>query len=239
MVLNAESLRQEIKYKIFYADLPIFYHWLLTLSDLKQEYAARRVNSLYIDTIDYDFARANMAGLSRRIKVRGRWYDDRTEVESLTGSDRQDLNVVCEIKRKVNSNGDKIIAGRSCLTKDKDSQRHIYSQIEDFCITSSLKNGLKLTKRLKMSAFISYQREYYRSDSIRPLRLTIDKDIRYSSPTSPGCPILLSKGYVIVELKFPPATRAIVAQYMTEFPFRPMRSSKYVQAITQIKKVSY
>lgn len=238
MELKSDSLRQEVKYKVFYSDLSKFYQWLTSQSDFERTFCARRINSLYMDTHNYDFAFANITGQSQRIKVRGRWYGTLgANLQSI--EDKHNCYVQCEIKRKVNSYSDKIIAGSDQFFLPHDFVNDFYPKIEKFCTQASEKYGLKMSKDLKRSAFISYSREYYKSSTVNEFRLTVDEDIRYSQPTSLGSPMLLAKNYLIVEMKFPPNIRELVVRYMETFPFRPVRSSKYVAAITQLKKVSY
>ena len=75
MKLSEDSIRQEIKYKVFFMDVPILYDWLYRQSFFQESYIPRMVNSLYFDTPNYDFASSNMSGESKRIKVRARWYE--------------------------------------------------------------------------------------------------------------------------------------------------------------------
>ena len=74
MKLSQETLRQEIKYKVFFKDIPLLYNWIYAYSLFQESYNPRIVNSLYFDTPNYDFASSNMSGESRRIKLRARWY---------------------------------------------------------------------------------------------------------------------------------------------------------------------
>lgn len=239
MNLNNDSLRQEVKYKISYAELPRFHSWLRDISDLKQAYPPRQINSLYLDTPNYSLARANMFGLSSRIKVRGRWYSEEPDRCATINSHIPETKVSCEIKRKSNSYSDKINAGSQNISLQDKSNIELYSDVEHFCKMACVENGLRYARDLRKSAFICYYRYYYKSNSINQLRLTIDSDVRYSTPISAGRPILLSKDYMIVEVKFPPSIRDLVVRYFEEFPFRTIRSSKYINAITRIKRVPY
>ena len=74
MKLSNDSLRQEIKYKVFFRDISGLYSWLYSSSFFKESYEPRVVNSLYFDTPNYDFAASNMSGESSRIKLRARWH---------------------------------------------------------------------------------------------------------------------------------------------------------------------
>lgn len=239
MELKSDSLRQEVKYKVFFLDLPKFYHWLTSTSDFKQTFCARQINSLYLDTANYDLAFANITGQSKRFKVRGRWYSLLGTSYKSNNIESNELSIKCEIKRKVNSYSDKINVGSCNFINVNNSISDLYTYIETYCIKASEKYGLKNAKYLKKSALISYNREYYESSSINGFRLTVDKNIKYSSPITNGSNILLSKNYFIVEMKFAPNIRPLVVQYLKKFPFRPVRSSKYVAAMAQLKKVSY
>ena len=69
MKLSGQSLRQEIKYKVFFMDLSKLYDWLYKNSFFQESYSPRMVNSLYFDTPNYDFASSNMSGESKKNKA--------------------------------------------------------------------------------------------------------------------------------------------------------------------------
>ena len=58
MFLLKNSVRRELKYKIFIKDIGKFYSWLYN-SPFKRKYDNCNVNSLYYDTINLDFANDN------------------------------------------------------------------------------------------------------------------------------------------------------------------------------------
>jgi hypothetical protein len=49
----------------------------------------------------------------------------------------------------------------------------------------------------------------------------------------------MAKDFVIVELKFNPNSRKKVNAIMKDFPYRQVRSSKFLASIAQIQRVSY
>ena len=51
---------------------------LLNLGFYKQ-YPNREISSIYLDTLNYDYVRENINGVSERKKIRFRWYDDKFE----------------------------------------------------------------------------------------------------------------------------------------------------------------
>ena len=237
MKLSEETLRQEIKYKVFLKDEPILYAWLYGHSFFKESYKSRYVNSLYFDTPNYDFASSNMSGESRRIKVRTRWYGELYEnfLESFL-SDAKVFNF--EVKRKINSLSDKLNIGEIKFKKKDTYLRRaelIQNQLESAC-----SNFLTLsTFKFLSTVFTNYEREYYELNSDSGIRLTIDKNISYSNSKAPSDLILLAKDYIIVELKFHPESRDKINKLMKNFPFRQVRSSKYLSSIAQIQRVSY
>ena len=51
--------------------------------------------------------------------------------------------------------------------------------------------------------------------------------------------MLMAKDFIIVELKFHPEQRNKVNKLMKDFPFRQVRSSKFLSSLAQIQRVSY
>ena len=48
----------------------------LITNGFKEAYSPRLINSIYLDTLNYDFARDNINGVGERKKIRFRWYND-------------------------------------------------------------------------------------------------------------------------------------------------------------------
>ncbi len=237
MKLSSDSLRQEIKYKVFFRDISGLYSWLYSNSFFKESYPPRVVNSLYFDTPNYDFAASNMSGESRRIKLRARWYSeiDSKFIDSFI-LDSQIFNF--EVKRKINSLSDKLNVGKFSY-ENKDDYYNRMNSIEDsmetICKTNPALSGFSLMG----TVFTSYEREYYELSNDSNLRLTVDKNISYCGSKVPSDPILMGKDFVIVELKFNPNSRKKVNNIMKDFPYRQVRSSKFLASLAQIQRVSY
>ena len=236
MKLSDESTRQEIKYKIFFADIPKLYNWIYKSSFFYESYKPRIVNSLYFDTPNYDFASSNMSGESRRIKLRARWYSglDEEFINSFL-DESQVFNF--EVKRKLNSISDKLNVGKYSINDDCFISKinSLKIKLESIC-----KNNPNLASfSLLSTIFTSYKREYYEFKNNNKIRLTIDKNISYCDSKMPSNLLLMAKDYVIVELKFEPGNRKKINQLMADFPFRQVRSSKFLSTLAQIKRVSY
>lgn len=237
MKLSKETIRQEIKYKVFYMDIHKLYDWVYRCSFFSESYNPRMVNSLYFDTPNYDFASSNMSGESRRIKIRSRWYDEvNTNFLESFLSESQVFSF--EIKRKVNSISDKLNIGKIEFKKEQDYESRIDSIKQSFESMAQDYPTLK-SFNLQSTIFTNYEREYYELESDNKIRLTIDKNISYSNSKTPSDLLMLAKDYVIVELKFNPESREKVNSLMANFPFRQVRSSKFLASLAQIHRVSY
>jgi SPX domain protein involved in polyphosphate accumulation len=237
MKLSDESLRQETKYKVFFKDMPLLYNWIYTYSFFQESYNPRIVNSLYFDTPNYDFASSNMSGESKRIKVRARWYSDLDE-NFLDDFSSNSKVFNFEVKRKINSLSDKVNIGEIKFNKKDDflcRVETIQNELSSVCNNYLTLSSLKLLS----TVITNYEREYYELISDNNIRLTIDKNISYCNSNIPSNLLMLAKDYVIVELKFNPKSRNKVNTLMKNFPFRQVRSSKYLSALAQIQRVSY
>lgn len=237
MKLSQETYRKEIKYKVFIQDLPKLYHWLYSSSFFQQSYFPRVVNSLYFDTLNYDFASSNMSGESNRIKVRARWYakSDEKFIDSFR-SESQSFNF--ELKRKFNNISDKLSIGKISFKKEDEyinRINNIQKKLNSICKDHEILHKYTLCK----AVFTNYDREYYELTSNQNIRLTVDKNISYCDCENPSMPLLISKDYVVVELKFNPKLSKKVIPIMNNFPFRQVRSSKFLSTIAQFKRVSY
>ena len=237
MKLSEDSIRQEIKYKVFFMDVPILYDWLYRQSFFQESYSPRMVNSLYFDTPNYDFASSNMSGESKRIKVRARWYEklDKKFLDSFLSTPQL---FIFEVKRKINSISDKLNIGEVTYEK-KESYMSRVNTIQKSLETIVRNQPTLSAFNLLGTIFTNYEREYYELKSDNNIRLTIDKNISYCNSNTPSDLLMLAKDYVIVELKFNPKSRKKVNTLMKNFPFRQVRSSKFLSSLAQIQRVSY
>ena len=237
MELSKETIRQEIKYKVFYMDMPKLYDWLYKHSFFQESYEPRIVNSLYFDTPNYDFASSNMSGESKRIKLRSRWYSD-LKTNFLDSFLLKSQLFTFEVKRKINSVSDKLNIGKVTYDKEEDYLSRVSSIQESFesiAMNQPALAGFSLISTI----FTNYEREYYELKSDNSIRLTVDKNISYCNSKTPSDLLMLAKDYVIVELKFNPDSRKKINLLMKNFPFRQVRSSKFLSTLAQIHRVSY
>lgn len=237
MNLSKETIRQEVKYKVFYKDIHILYSWLYSKSFFKKTFKNRVVNSLYFDSPSYDFAMSNMSGESNRIKIRARWYNDSQQdfFKSFTSKDQR-FNF--EIKRKSNSFSDKLTLDSIGFCKQESFEERI-KNLKNVVQRQLKDNNYLLHLITRETVFTSYEREYYQDTLMNGVRLTIDKNISFTDQIQDHGLTKLSKDYVIVELKFNPSKIGFVLAITEKFPFKQVRSSKYLASLAQLKRVSY
>ena len=238
MLLNDKTFREEIKFKIFAEDFPKIYGWI-GCNKFDLTYPARKVNSIYLDTLNYYFAYSNITGKSKRMKVRGRWYGDIFDRCGRAIEDIEKLKVNFEIKRKLNISSDKLTFPATFNPQKKVNLPTFSKWMETNCKKTLQHVPFFHSYALHSSTCVSYNRKYYECSFVEGLRLTIDNDIRYSRPSNTARSVLLSTDYIICELKYPVSIRPEVVSALATFPGRRVRFSKYLSAITKQKLVSY
>ena len=191
MVLFMENhqtkYRYERKYVLEQENLFKFY-FELSRNNFYELYPERQINNLYLDTHSTDFLEENIEGLYKRKKSRIRWYGPFNNLSNKTLEIKQkrgevnfkefinlgDFEITDEIN--INSLWDSII-------KTENNESFIYMNNLQF-----------LTPKL----FNSYSREYY-SNQDQSLRITIDKDLKF---TSHETNLNTHEKDVIIEFKF-------------------------------------
>ena len=230
------SLRREVKYKIFARDSGAFYSWLLR-SPFKTAYKPRCNASLYFDTTDLQFAFSNISGEANRLKIRARWYSDVTEDPMSTFCEK-DQKFTIEIKCKFNTASDKIILDE-IIFDSRDSIDGRISQIKErinlLLRTKKVRHSLQLNDVL----FVFYKRSYYEHVLSRNIRMTVDKEISCTRSVGSLRPMLISKDYEVVELKYAHENSEIIENLMKSFRPRIVRFSKYIACLSSYVRISY
>jgi hypothetical protein len=186
-------------------------------------FADRVVQSVYLDTFGGAAVRDNLAGVSRREKLRLRWY----------GASAGGVLAQLECKRRSNAVGDKLTFDLPRpVDVDGVPRWRLLRELERMASPEFRERlcGTEITQ------WIRYRRSYLGSlDGV--VRVTIDREIvafdqrhrgtlscRYATPL----PAL-----VIVELKAPLAARDVLEQWLQRLPWRPGRCSKYLLATSR------
>jgi SPX domain protein involved in polyphosphate accumulation len=219
------ELRFESKFISELTNLDAITRWLKGhRAGFRVLHPVRQVNNLYFDTFDYRSYGDNLAGISRRIKTRLRWYGDAEG--GLPSS-------ALEFKHRVNKQGwkDSYPLNKLALTDD---WRHLIA-----AISRQLPVDARHTfYSFPMPTLINnYSRAYYLS-SDGHLRVTVDKNIKVFDQRNTTRPKFSPKinlpEYLVVEFKYHHDDFQSVDGIIRDFPLRPSRSSKYVTGVKAI-----
>ena len=184
----------------------------------KRTYSDREVHSVYLDNVALDCYAASVSGISRRFKIRLRWYQKET------------TNLILEVKRKNNK----------VSTKE---QRHIVNSDESIPQNKLWIRQLAVKNRdtfppdivgvYQPVLEVSYQRSYF---ELSPgIRMTIDRNIRYRRLVpNPLHSMENSPVDYVVEFKFPVDQTNTFSDLLRNLPFRLFRHSKYVVGLDTV-----
>jgi len=196
-----------------------FWHYLHQL-DLcpRKSFPKRKVHSVYLDKLSFDYYQDNVAGISQRNKIRLRWYDE--DLEKIT------------LEAKIKHN--KVSTKPSLKLLNNSKQKPLSSKIiSDLLSENSVSANYADVKSLYPVLYVEYTREYYLLN--KDIRMTIDKDIKYKRlfPMPLG-QIENSVVDVVAEFKYDVNQQASVDRLLSGLPFRLFRHSKYAIGIEKV-----
>ena len=183
----------------------------LILNGFTKQFPNREINSVYLDTFGYDFAKDNINGVSHRKKIRFRWYND------------DDTNVFIEEKNKKNflvwKNIEKIK-----LLKNKDQ---MISKLKKYFFSRKIENMKNFNYKFVLKT--NYKRSYWISSN-KKFRATIDIDINTCSTKNFLRPIYLPD--TVLEFKFSPSHESEFRRFFNfeSNGFRSQKYSKYIRS---------
>ena len=183
---------------------------ILLTNGFTETFSSRKINSIYLDTQNFDFAKDNINGVSKRKKIRFRWYNN-------------NLNeIFLEEKNKQNFQVNKIVSKIPFLV-DKD---YIVRDLKRYLD----KNKNKVSNyNYKFVLKTNYTRSYWVSAD-KQLRATVDTNIKTSSINS--LYNLFDLNETILEFKFHPDKEEHFRNLYSSqnFIFRTKKFSKYIQS---------
>jgi SPX domain protein involved in polyphosphate accumulation len=190
-----------------------------------RQYRPRFVNSLYLDSVNFQNYLDNVNGHKQRAKARFRWYG------RLFGFIKEPS---LEIKIKNGSLGRKQVFPLAPFTFDEAFRSDAFKQtLRDSEIPVLTRQQLLGGEPTVLSR---YKRNYYISADHK-YRLTIDTEIAYYQFTGHSSSFLhrsVDHMNTIVELKYRPSEDQQANQITNHFPFRITRSSKYSGAVERL-----
>ena len=228
-----QQLRIEKKFEIDERTSYRFEHWLNCNSNFKNHYPARQVSSIYFDTPDRRSLADNIIGLSKRQKLRFRWYRDSAGVHQQTN------NIQAELKFKENT-----VGGKNILVLTEAQKNEI--KASNFKLMPHFLDMLRDKINLPMYFYTAYPflhcrylREYY-VDSFG-LRLTVDRNIRFSDQFNHSDRKINWYDYPkqIIEVKFPDYLQSHASRVLRNLPLRSVRNSKYVLGCAMLGDAIY
>lgn len=228
---TAAGLRYERKFVVEYSSV----HDLVAFikhhpAFFREVYAQRQVNNIYFDTREYQFYYENVAGISKRIKYRIRWYGDFFgKVE----------RPVLEIKTKESLVGDKFLYPLQSFEMGLQGASGLIKVIQEEGASDLKPNLLSFQSKPNTSAsslipslYNQYQRRYFVSADGN-FRITIDWDQKFATTSRSPSRIHFRelRPHLILELKYGIEHDKEAQAISQRFPFRLSRNSKYVEGM--------
>ncbi len=188
---------------------------VLLLNGFSKTYSPRNISSIYLDTLNFDFAKDNINGVSKRKKIRFRWYNNDFD------------NIYLEEKNKQNFFVKKNINKISNLV----SQNINIDDLKNFFFR---KNKDFNTFNYKFVLKTNYFRSYWISND-KKIRATIDSNLKVSPIDNLSRKLDLNE--TILEFKFSPSEEKNFRNFIfkNNFNLRTNKYSKYLQSFNLLE----
>lgn len=212
--------RYELKFTCRAGALAQVRNWIrLHFEGFRTAYPARVVNNIYLDTLDLNRLNANLSGLSKKQKLRIRWYG--TEVDKS----------ILELKYKDNWLGGKKRFPLSIAIDLSQTWSQILARVTADVPTS----WQHLLEKTNQPTLLNrYRREYYVTPD-GEIRATIDYDQEvYDQILSPRPNLrrrLRIEEMLVIELKGDSSQSERLQHVGSQFPIRLSRNSKYANSL--------
>lgn len=226
---GGNELRYEVKFVARATDYHGLARWLdQHAAGFTSPYPSRRINNVYFDTWDYRAFSENLAGVSRRAKLRYRWYGEAAAPEP--GQ--------LEVKHRRNQMGwkERYRVGMRVWASGWSWQDFRFALLEQVPPAAKLR-----LDQNPQTVFVNrYDREYFVSgDGL--VRATLDTGQRAYDQRLRAVPNFSNPAplydTVVLELKFARAHRQLASELLADVPVRLGRHSKYMNAVRSIAMV--
>jgi len=238
--MSQDTERFEIKFRIDKTKESQFLYWLYHNTNFSSEFPERVNNSLYFDNATYKFMFDNISGISRRKKIRLRWYSEEISPclsDSLHSCRKYSNKLFLEDKRKDGLLCHKKELASVKIPGKKKSYEDMIFFLRKFCNQKNSTTNFQNNLFLHPSIFIQYKRKYF-SDP-KGVRLTIDDEVFYS-PVSENANISgATRNHITIEIKFHPKEFQYVADLLSRSDMRWIRSSKYLFGLSKVLGFQY
>lgn len=217
------DFRYETKYTLNDLQLDKFKKKVFNQFHFRKKYPDRMISTIYLDDPYLTNAKENIIGLSKRKKIRIRWYNKKFEKINL------------EKKIKNNKFNSKKIYEMHMKNLDTNE---ISNEIEKI---SKIDLDLLENKNLFFIVGVKYYRKYY--ENIYGIRITLDSNISFSLINN--CKNFLDLkfhkkyNYNIAEIKFKTNLLDKVNSIYSSIDKSPSRNSKYLNGLAYYNLVNY
>lgn len=201
---------------------------LIKQNNFQKHFPKRTVYSLYFEDFNFNSVKDNISGISKRKKLRLRWYNDDNkppflEIKKRSGRIGNKLKITTPFKNGIEIEKMNSTEIQKVLNKNIDKN-----------------NPFLINPNFKPLLFVRYDREYLISKD--GIRLTIDKKIYFSSVSTFNSLKSLKKfkyNRNIVEIKFPIEKKQILNKILKKTELIPTRHSKYLVGVAKLGMCSY
>ena len=218
--------RYEIKFVVKEVKLSEFRQWLWQFTTFTEMYPARVVNSMYFDDTGYQAVMENLTGIPDRSKYRLRWYSDIDNKSAVQG---------LRLEKKVKEG--RLGYKREVILPELESafSQMTYSDLVKILADPFAELGLYNSSGsvdMLPTLQVNYLREYWQDPN--GVRVTIDNNLEFHRIVLTECisarPSTTS-AEKIIEFKFPPEQKDLVADLLRTIHLVPKRNSKYLQGM--------
>ena len=183
---------------------------ILITNGFTKYFVPREISSIYLDTLNFDFAKDNINGVSKRKKIRFRLYNDDYSKIYLEEKNKQNFFVKKNISKAI----------------DFVTKKDLVKNLKEYLLNlNEIHNNFNYQFILKTN----YLRSYWISND-KKIRATIDTNLNASPINNLSRRLELNE--TILELKFSPSNEKFFRNLFIQnnFNLRSKKYSKYLQS---------
>ena len=188
---------------------------ILTINGFKKSFPSRYISSIYLDTLNFDFAKDNINGVGKRKKIRFRWYNEDFK------------NIFLEEKNKQNF----VVKKNIDLLKNFKLKGNFVQNLKNYFF---LENKKYKDFNYRFVLKTNYLRSYWISEN-KKIRATIDTNINTSPINDLYRKLYLSE--TILEFKFSQNNESFFRNFFNKknLNLRSKKYSKYLQSFNLLE----